>query len=370
MKKALIIFLFAAGSLSLLSQPPEGFRYQATVRNEAGKPIISRDVSFHFTILKGDPSGISVYEENHFVTTDSYGTVALIIGGGIDQAGTFSTIDWGSDSYFLNVGLDTLGGLSFTDMGTSQFLSVPYAMHSKTSADAFSGDYNDLVNKPVTDGSETKLQAGDYITINGSGTSSDPYVIHNVSDGSETMISVGPDFTISGDGTISKPYLIQSRKHYIGEHYGGGIVFYVYDNGQHGLIAAENDQDLSVAWNNGNNKYTNTTGDGVGGGEMNTTLIIALQTDDNPVGNFAAKVCADYTVTVNGVTYGDWYLPTRHELNLMFFQKDNIGTFTEGFYWSSTEFSSISSWCQNFSNGIQKNDSKGLSYAVRAIRVF
>jgi hypothetical protein len=103
---------------------------------------------------------------------------------------------------------------------------------------------------------------------------------------------------------------------------------------------------------------------------MNTMLIIALQTNDNPVGVFAAKVCADYSVTVDGVTYGDWYLPSKHELTLLFYQKDNVGSFANNYYWSSTEFSSLTAWCQNFSNGISNNQNKSLPYTVRAIRSF
>jgi len=147
-------------------------------------------------------------------------------------------------------------------------------------------------------------------------------------------------------------------------------VFFIYDNGLHGLIASTADQDLGVDWYNGTKRYTNTAHDGVRAGEMNTTLIIALQTNDNPTGNFAAKVCSDYSVTADGITYGDWYLPSKYELNLLFFQKDNVGNFANNYYWSSTEFSSLSAWCQNLSNGVQSNQNKSLPYVVRAIRAF
>jgi hypothetical protein len=103
---------------------------------------------------------------------------------------------------------------------------------------------------------------------------------------------------------------------------------------------------------------------------MNTTLIVALQTDDNPMGNFAAKICADYSVTVNGITYGDWYLPSKSELALMYLQKEMIGGFSTDYYWSSTEFSSVTAWSQNFVNGAQFNLAKSLPYGVRAIRTF
>lgn len=359
-----VVFLFCF--TGLLGQAPEGFRYQAIVRGTTGEPLISRNVSFRFSIFAGGPNGILVYEEKHYVVTDQFGMVSIIIGTGIDVNGSIKDIAWKDSSHFLKMELDINGGTEYVDMGTNQLLSVPYALYAKTAGNDFSGNYEDLTNKPVTDGSETKIIPGDNVVITGTGTSTDPYII----DGSETHVTVGENLTLEGIGTESEPYLINSRKRYIGEHYGGGIVFYVYDNGMHGLIAATRDQNPEIEWFNGEVKYTNTAGDGVNAGEMNTILIIARQTDDNPVGNFAAKVCADYSVIVDGIMYGDWYLPSKHELNLLFLQKEIIGGFENKYYWSSTEFSSISAWCQHFSSGLQHNINKSFPYAVRAIRSF
>jgi hypothetical protein len=157
--------------------------------------------------------------------------------------------------------------------------------------------------------------------------------------------------------------------HYIGESYGGGIVFYVFDNGQHGLIAATSDQS-DARWYGGS--YTNTCAraDGVGAGLKNTAIIIANQ---GPVdGNtFAARICNEYTVTVGGVTYGDWYLPSKHELNLMYLQMEAIGNFEPSRYWSSTEVSSNYAWSQYFADGSQSSTvNKPSSGVVRPIRSF
>jgi hypothetical protein len=279
---------------------------------------------------------VAVYTEVHDTTTDAFGAVALVIGGGTVESGVFASIPWGSGKFFLKVELDNTGGTSYIEMSTSQLLSVPYALYAKN---GFSGNYNDLKNKPVTDGSETK-------------------------------ILVRENLTVEGAGTAANPYILNTKGHFVGEKYGGGIVFYVYDNRQHGLIAASEDQYNGIVWFNGVRKYTNTTGDGVNSGMMNTELIIALQTADNPMGNFAAKVCADYSVTTAEVMYGDWYLPSKQELFLMYIHKDAIGNFRDDYYWSSTEFSSITAWSINFSNGTQFNLNKSLPYSVRAIRAF
>lgn len=339
MKKIYLFFLIITVSVSISAQAPEGFSYNAIVRNGSGTAVVNQPVSFRFGILKGSTAGSVVFSEKHNVSTDSFGSVTLIIGKGTDKTGDFSTIDWGAGSYFLMVELDITGGTFYTDMGITQLLSVPYALFSKTAANGFSGNYNDLTNKPVTDGSDTR-------------------------------IIVGNNLKIDGTGTIINPYILNTKPHYIGETYGGGIVFYVYDNNQHGLIAASRDQENAIAWYNGTKRYTNTVGDGLNAGAMNTVLIIAQQTNDNPMGNFAAKICADYSVTVNGITYGDWYLPSKSELALMYLQKELIGGLNNDYYWSSTEFSSVTAWSQNFSNGAQFNLTKSLPYGVRAIRAF
>ena len=161
-----------------------------------------------------------------------------------------------------------------------------------------------------------------------------------------------------------------STVHFIGENYGGGIVFYVYDNGQHGLISATADQSTGIQWYNGTYRYTGTTGDGLGAGAMNTALIVATQMADNQIGNFAAKVCADYSVTVGGITYGDWYLPSKYELNLLYLQKAVVGGLTNNYYWSSSENNFNFAWVQYFVVGFQFNYDKVNTYYVRAVRAF
>lgn len=139
---------------------------------------------------------------------------------------------------------------------------------------------------------------------------------------------------------------------------------------QHGLIAATADQNTGIQWYNGTYRYTGTAGDGLYAGAMNTAMIVATQMADNQSGSFAAKVCADYSVTVGGVTYGDWYLPSKYELNLLYLQKIAVGGFASAYYWSSTESSNLFAWLQGFGFGTQGNSSKGDSYRVRAVRAF
>ena len=162
-----------------------------------------------------------------------------------------------------------------------------------------------------------------------------------------------------------------SIAHTIGERYGGGIIFYVYDHGRHGLIASTADQIAGVPWYNGLTRFTGTDGDGLGKGAENTRIILSKLIPDDEKGFFAAKVCADYSVKTGGVVYADWYLPSKFELNLLYQQKNRVGGFVNGNYWSSTEYKTNSVWIQYFGNGQQRiSNSEAYANNVRAIRAF
>jgi hypothetical protein len=152
-----------------------------------------------------------------------------------------------------------------------------------------------------------------------------------------------------------------TNAHYIGESYGGGIVFYVYDNGQHGLIAATADQSSGMFWGPLTNVTTNAVRDGIGAGMHNTERIIVKQGAD-----FPAHACASY----QGGGYGDWYLPSGIELNLLFAQKAVVGGFVSSQYWSSNESGFFNARFQNFNTGSQFSGNKGSLNSVRAIRAF
>jgi len=154
MKRFLLTIIAAVSVLSLMAQAPGSFSYQAVVRNASGNPIVSQNVAYRFSILDGSVNGSAVYTEKHGVTTNQFGMVTLAIGNGTDKTGSFSAINWGVNLYFLKVEIDAAGGTSYLNMGTTQLLSVPYALHAKT-AESVSGGLNFLppsaVVQPASD---------------------------------------------------------------------------------------------------------------------------------------------------------------------------------------------------------------------------
>lgn len=148
--------------------------------------------------------------------------------------------------------------------------------------------------------------------------------------------------------------------HFIGEKFGGGIVFYVYDGGQHGLIAAPVDQSTGIKW--GKMIAIDPANEEPGAGKLNTERIVGGIGE----GDYAALVCVRY----DGGNYFDWYLPSKFELNLLYQQKKVVGGFADNFYWSSTPEDKIKAWDQAFTNGQQSKFFKNTAYPVRAIRGF
>jgi hypothetical protein len=137
----LFIFLFA---FRLNAQtPPNAFNYSAVARNAAGQPIANRTVGIQISILKTSTVGTTVYRENHAVNTDAFGLFNLVIGAGSIQTGSMTTINWSNDNYYLRVGMDANGGTNFLTMGTTQLLSVPYALYAKSAGTVTNSNDND-----------------------------------------------------------------------------------------------------------------------------------------------------------------------------------------------------------------------------------
>jgi hypothetical protein len=135
MKKTVLTLLLLAISLTgLFAQGPLGFNYQAAIRNSAGEVVVSTPIGMRISLIRGSIAGETVYTETFSPQTNQFGIVNLTIGSGTPTFGTFSTIDWSTANFFIKVEIDLGGGTAYTEMGTTQLLSVPYANY------AFSGN--------------------------------------------------------------------------------------------------------------------------------------------------------------------------------------------------------------------------------------
>lgn len=131
-----LLVLVIAGSWTATAQTtfPAGINYQAVARDNNGDELVNTDIEVRFSIRTGSPSGPVVYQEIFTdVTTSRYGVFSLIIGKGDPVLGTFSGIDWSTANHYLQVEVKFEN--IFMDMGTMQFMAVPYALYAAQSVE-------------------------------------------------------------------------------------------------------------------------------------------------------------------------------------------------------------------------------------------
>lgn len=385
------------------AQSPSLFSYQLIARDPAGAPYVNQGITVRMIIWDGSAN---VYSEDHYVTTDEKGLINLNIGNGLNKVGDIGSIDWGDGPYSWRIQIDPLGGTSFTTLGTYPMTSVPYSLYAGSAGN--------------TDGSETKLNAGTLLSISGTGTIPDPYLISSTADGSETKLSAGSNITVSGAGTAGSPYIVGStiiesdplfaasaafgisepdtanwndkqdaitagtgisitgntisaeivslkNDFYLGQDTLGGIVYHVdRDNSgnQRGYIVSKTK--ASLQWQDptsvvgANRKYD---------GKYNFNLMVDSPAKDWIVANFSPE----------------WYLPAIDELGLLWVNRwvvnkklradgapaSDLIVFSE-LTWASTEHSTpaTQSYILLFGSGAISGYNKGSNGIVRPIRTF
>jgi uncharacterized protein (TIGR02145 family) len=153
----------------VFAQSPEKMSYQAVIRDGSDNLVTSQNIGMQISILQGSASGTEVYVETQTPTTSANGLVSIEIGTGTVLSGVFTSFEWANGSCFIKTETDPAGGTNYTITGTSQLLSVPYALHSKT-ADTVTGTITET--DPVYSGSEAaNITASDITNLgNLSGT--------------------------------------------------------------------------------------------------------------------------------------------------------------------------------------------------------
>ena len=289
--------------------PPNAFNYSAVARNAAGQPIATTTIGIQITILKTSPTGASQYSENHFVNTDAFGLFNLVIGAGAVQSGSMATIDWSNDNYYLKVGMDATGGTNFLTMGTTQLLSVPYALYAKSAG-----------------------------SVSGGGS--------------------GGGFT-----------------HYIGEEFGGGVIFHLWKDAlgvEHGLIIDKTDLSTAQVWSNIDAILIGSSAQSNWDGLSNSNAIFGQ------AGHTSSASALCLNSTIGGQS--DWYLPSIQELNMLWnnyytvarslTQISGATQLQPAYYWSSTEYGGDGAWTFVFDGGTANFGYKNFPSYVRAVRAF
>lgn len=249
-KKIFWLPFLVLATLSLKAQQvPQALNYQAVARTATGLIIPAQPISVRFIILDGSVNGTALYQETHSATTNNFGLFTLAIGNGSPVNGSFSTINWGSGDKFLKVEISATGGTNYQLQGTTQLLSVPYALYAK----------------------RTDLAAGNAITISNGNTIGANYksgtgikitadtISHNLIAGNGIIITKDTISTTNASLWIADANGIHSSVQKIGigldAHFqyplhvlqapylagpGGSIAFFESDDPWHASIALKN----------------------------------------------------------------------------------------------------------------------------------
>ena len=138
MKKRILLTIIAATAYltNVKAQSPNLFSYQAVIRDGGGALVINSNIGIELKIRQGSSGGTVVYSETQKISSNANGLVSAQIGNGTVVSGSFSSIDWSKGPYFLEANSDPTGGTNYTIKGTTQLLSVPYALYATKSGNA------------------------------------------------------------------------------------------------------------------------------------------------------------------------------------------------------------------------------------------
>lgn len=255
--------------------------------------------------------------------------------------------------------LELVSGGAQTAMTEDQLTNPIEVIVKDQNGDPFAGE---VVNFAVTEGSVSAATA----TTDANGKASVEWTL-GTTEGQQTL-------TITGTSTLTgSPLEVTATATYrpvIGDFKFGGVIFYIDESGEHGLVCAVTDQSTGAPWGCVGTVITGADDRTVGAGPQNTLDILAECTTEG----IAAYICD--TLTHNG--FNDWYLPSYDELVLIYENKNIINTtlalvgapLVEDRYWSSTEYNSTGGLAKYLNTGVESARRKDLNAYVRAIRTF
>ena len=139
MKKLILIINIMLITLMVSAQAPEKMSFQFVIRDASSNLITNSNIGMQVSILQGSINGAPVYVETQSPSSNVNALISIEVGTGTIVNGDFSQIDWGNGPYFIKTETDPTGGSNYTISGTTQLMSVPYALYAKTSGSALPG---------------------------------------------------------------------------------------------------------------------------------------------------------------------------------------------------------------------------------------
>ncbi len=423
MKLFLTSICFTLFSIFGLAQTPEGINYQAVIRTTSGTLVANSSVAIRVQIKQTSSTGTVVYSERQSVATNPYGLVNFVIGSGTVLSGSFSSINWATGNYWVSLAVDFSNGTNYLDYGSQRLMSTPYALYAKTAGvqlnqwrygavvpAAALGNVGDFYLDTATGNVYYKSATTTWAltgNIKGPTGATGPQGVAGPTGLTGPTGATGPQGVAGPTGAqgpagatgpagaagpqgvagptgatgaqgptgATGPAGVGSFTHYLGEAFGGGVIYHLWKDNlgqEHGLIVDITDLSLNETW-------SNITGNQVGSAQStwnglgNSNAIVAQPGHVSS----AASLCLNST---NG-GQTDWYLPSIDELSVLWQNRfivnkslSSVGGSTPlpitGTIWSSTEWNYMYAWMFGFTDASSSFAVKTNAMSVRAVRTF
>jgi hypothetical protein len=282
--KKLLTLLLLSSNLYFFAQAPEKMTYQAVIRDASNILVSNSAIGTKVSILQGSASGSSVFIETHNASTNANGLLTLEIGTGAILSGNFAAIDWANGPFFIKTESDLNGGTNYTITGTSQLLSVPYALYAKNSGSSIPGPQGATGPQGPAGATGATGPAGPQGPAGATGATGATGPQGPAGPDGQTLSISGNTLSISGGNSVTLPTSGGS----------GGTLDQAYDFGGSGLGRSITTDAGSVQINNGG---TNTTALEINSAVTNSSgvlsthsgLGVALRAEStNPSNSFSA----------------------------------------------------------------------------------
>ncbi len=269
MNRLFTLLIFSLGVFTYaFSQTPQQFNYQGVARNNG--TIVKGTVSLQISVHQGTPSGPVVFRERHFPVTNDAGVFNVLVGQGMPVTGTIGAVNWAFGPFFLQTELDPAGGLSFTDMGTVPFASVPYALYARqVEQDAVNDADADPANEIQqlsfnANNNQLSISNGNTVTIPTGGTDADADPTNEIQtlsqNGNLVNLSLGGGTININDGDSNTNNELQSLSQ------NGNLVSLSLGGGTININDADSNPGnelQNLSWNAGNNLLGISSGNNV-----------------------------------------------------------------------------------------------------------